>query len=210
MRPAEPLLPHRSAVIPMLQRAAYFLRPTFAALIALGLIAGIANFASRGGDAESDFIGPGGPVANDWEQLNLTRVVLPSDKLAPDEVVRLQLIGLCDQQADGVGILQCYCFAAPANRAVTGPLERFGAMVRQGPFHCMARPRALLVGRPQFDDQLARVLVTVIDEDSRVRAFTFVLARQQIAQFKNCWMTEAVLPALPMGNPEELPAAPAT
>jgi hypothetical protein len=74
----------------------------------------------------------------------------------------------------------------------------------------MARPRALLVGRPQFDDQLARVLVTVIDEDSRVRAFTFVLARQQIAQFKNCWMTEAVLPALPMGNPEELPAAPAT
>jgi hypothetical protein len=194
----------------MLQRAAYFLRPTFVALIVLGLIAGIVNFASRGGDAEADFIGPGGPVANDWEHLDLTRVVLPSDKLAPDEVVRLQLNGLSDQQVDGVGILQCYCFAAPANRAVTGPLERFGAMVRQGPFHCMARPRSLLVGRPQIDGHLARVLVTVIDEDSHVRAFTFVLGRQQDAPFQNCWMTEAVLPALPMGNPDELPAAPAT
>ncbi|MBA3484458.1 MAG: hypothetical protein H0T51_21865 [Pirellulales bacterium] len=193
----------------MLQRAAYFLRPTFAALIVLGLIAGFANLASRGGDAEPDFISAGGLAANDWEHLDLTRVVLPSDKLGPDEVVRLQLIGLSDQQADGVGILQCYCFAAPANRAVTGPLERFGAMVRQGPFHCMARPRALLVGRPQIDGHLARILVTVIDEDSRVRAFTFVLGRQQVAPFKDCWMTEAVLPALPMGNPDELPAAPA-
>ena len=194
----------------MLPRVVHFLRPTFLVLIALGLIAGAANFASRGSHVDPDFIGPGGLAPSDLERVDLARVVLPSAALAPDEVVRLQLTGLSDEQADGVGILQCYCFASPANRAVTGPLDRFGAMVRQGPFHCMARPRALLIGRPQQDKHVARVLVTVIDEDSRVRAFTFVLARQQIAPFQNCWMTEAVLPALPMGNLDKLPAAPAT
>jgi hypothetical protein len=194
----------------MLPRVVHFLRPTFIALVLLGLVAGIVNLANRGARAEPDFIGPGSLAAADLEHVDLTRVVLPNAKLLPGEVVRLQLSGLSDQQADGVGILQCYCFAAPANRAVTGPLDRFGAMVRQGPFHCMARPRAMLIGQPRVDDKLARVLVTVIDEDSRVRAFTFVLARQQMAPFENCWMTEAVLPALPMGNPDELPAAPAT
>jgi hypothetical protein len=193
----------------MLLRVIHFLRPTFLAMVLLGLVAGVVNLANRGARAQPDFIGPGGLAAGDLEHVDLTRVVLPNAKLAPDEVVRLQLRGLGDDAADGVGILQCYCFAAPANRAVTGPLERFGAMVRQGPFHCMARPRALLVGRPQLDDQRARVLVTVVDEDSRVRAFTFVLARQQDAPFQDCWMTEAVLPALPMGDAEELPAAPA-
>ena len=188
----------------MLARVAYFLRPTFAALIALGLLAGVYNIAVReNGLTEPELIGPGGLTASDLANIDLSRVVFPSVTLAPEEVVQLQLTGLRNETPDGVGILQCYCFAAPANRAVTGPLDRFGTMVRQGPFHCMARPRSLLIGRPQLDAQTARVLVTLVDQDSRVRAFTFVLGKQQTEPFKNCWMTEAVLPALPMGSIDE-------
>jgi hypothetical protein len=135
-------------------------------------------------------------------ELDLSRIVLPSAGLAPDQVVRLQLAGLSDQRPDGVGILQCYALASPANRAVTGPLERFGKMVRDGPFQCMAKPRAFLIGSPQVAERTSRVLVTVIDQGENIHAFTFLLSRQAEAPFLDCWMTEAVLPAAtPLGEP---------
>ena len=192
----------------MFFRAIHFLRPTFVALIVFALALGVANVAWLSPDAKPDVIAPGGLSAADLEDIDLTRVALPNAQRSPEEVVRLQLTGLSDETPDGVGILQCYCFASPANRAITGPLDRFGAMVRQGPYQCMARPSALLIGRPQHDQRVARVLVTVIDENSRVRAFTFVLARQQEPPFQDCWMTEAVLPAIPLAEFDEAPVSP--
>jgi hypothetical protein len=63
----------------------------------------------------------------------------------------------------------------------------------------MAHPRAVLIGRPQLGDDVARLLVTIIDQEHNVRAFAFVLSKQKEAPFKDCWMTEAVLsfPAAP-------------
>jgi hypothetical protein len=187
----------------MFARTLHFLRPTIAALIGFGLLLGFAGFTSLGPQPMPDFVGSGGRSAADLGSLDLTHVVLPRPDLAPDDVVRLQLGGLSDPQADGVGILQCYCFASPANRAMTGPLEKFGRMVRQGPYFCLARPRALLVGQPQYGDRVARLLVTVIDHQSSVQAFLFVLSRQKTPPFEDCWMTEAVLPALSVGEPAE-------
>jgi hypothetical protein len=191
----------------MLPRLLHFLRPTFVALIAFAAIVGIANVVALQRDDQPDFVAPGGLSTADLEEdLDLKRVVLPRPSLKPEEVVKIQLAGLSNSQPDGVGILQCYCFASPTNRAVTGPLENFGRIVRQGPYRAMAHPRALLIGRPQYGDRVARLLVTVIDEKSQVQAFTFVLARQQDAPFTDCWMTEAVFPALP---PSEADAPPA-
>jgi hypothetical protein len=193
----------------MFARTLHFLRPTFVALIGFGLLLGVASLTSLRPWPVPDFVGAGGLSAADLASLDLTRVVLPRPDLAPDEVVRLQLGGLSDPQADGVGILQCYCFASPSNRAITGPLERFGRMVRQGPYRCLTRPRALLVGQPQYGDRVARLLVTVIDHHSSVQAFMFVLTRQQASPFEDCWMTEAVLPALPVREPAEPAGDPA-
>ena len=178
----------------MSPRVVQFLRPTFVALVLFGLVVGVANavWILRGehaAAAKPDFI-------SELNELDLSRIVLPSAGLAPDEVVRLQIAGLSDQRPDGVGILQCYALASPANRAVTGPLDRFGKMVRNGPFQCMAKPRAMLVGSPQVADRTGRVLVTVVDQHDQIHAFTFVLGRQAEAPFMDCWMTEAVLPSV--------------
>jgi hypothetical protein len=191
----------------MLHRVVLFVRPTFVALVVFGLLAGLVNLLWLLRDDEAEFRA-GGLSASDLKNVDLSEVVLPHAHLSPAEVVRLQLAGLAHENADGVGILQCYAFASPANRAVTGPLDRFGRMVRQQPYDCMARPRALLVGRPEHDKRVARVLVTVMGADSQVHAFTFVLGRQQEAPFANCWMTEAVLASLPTTTPEAPPATP--
>ena len=146
----------------MLDRTVHFLRPTFVALILWVLLAGIATLGYRLQDSgEAEFNASGALTAEDLEQIDLQRVTLPAANLAPEEVVRLQLAGLSDPRPDGVGIMQCYALASPANRAHTGPLDRFGAMVRQEPFQCMAAPRAMLVGRPRLQDHVARVLVTL-------------------------------------------------
>jgi hypothetical protein len=190
-------------------RVINFLRPTFVVLVLFALAVGIANAMWLiAGDRLTPDAQAGSP-ALEAERLDLSHIILPSAELTPDEVVRLQLAGLRDPQSDGVGILQCYAFASPANRAITGPLDRFGKMVRQGAFQCMATPRTMLVGRPQQTDRIARVLVTLVDDEDRLHAFTFVLGRQQEAPFKDCWMTEAVLPSLPAAapSPATIPAA---
>jgi len=180
----------------MSPRAIHFLRPTCYALIAFGALVGVANLYWSVADPVAD-LGVAGLDPQDLIGVDLSRVIFPNPNLPPEEVVRLQLAGLSDAKADGVGILQCFCLASPGNRVVTGPLERFGQMVRNEPYHCMTRPRAILIGRPQHGDDVARLLVTIIDDEHHVRAFAFVLSRQKEKPFQDCWMTEAVLSAFP-------------
>lgn len=186
----------------MASRTIEFLRPTFYGLIAFGLVVGMVNLFWGPSDADD----VAGLASSELAGVDLAQIVLPSPALPPERVVRLQLAGLSDGRADGVGILQCFLLASPANRAVTGPLERFGQMVREGPYRCISHPRAILVGRPEQEDDVARLLVTVMDEHSAMQAFTFVLVKQQDAPFKDCWMTEAVLSALPPAPAPEKPA----
>jgi hypothetical protein len=193
----------------MFARLLHFLQPTFIGLIAFAAVVGFITLADRQGHQEPDFVAAGAPSPAQLEEdLDLKNVVLPRPSLEPEDVVKLQLDGLADQRADGIGILQCYCFASPANRAVTGPLENFGRVVRQAPFLPLANPRAVLIGRPQYDGRIARLLVTVIDERSQIQAFAFFLTRQREAPFTDCWMTEAVFPALPAADEMEQPPAP--
>lgn len=178
---------------------AAFLRPTAIVCAAFAMLAGLGLLAHNEPEAEELLAFP--PAGTEG-------LVLPDPLLSPTEVVQLQVDGLAADRADGLGILQCYCFASPANRTVTGPLDRFGAMVRQGPFRGMARPRAVLVGSPQVTGEVARLLVTIVDEASQLRAFTFVLAKQKSAPYAGCWMTEAVFPVNNPPPPQpELPTA---
>ena len=180
-----------------------FLRPTFYALIAFAFLVGIANLYWATRDASLADVT--GAAPRDLAGLDLSEVVFPSPALTPDAVVRLQIKGLSDAKRDGVGILQCFCLASPANRSITGPLKRFGQMVRTEPYNSMSAPRALLIGRPTFDNQVARLLVTVVDEENNVRVFAFVLSRQDEAPFRDCWMTDAVLSASPQITPPPAP-----
>lgn len=191
----------------MPSRLLQFLRPTFYALAAFGAIAGATNlYWSTKPPADDSLAGLSG---SELAGIDLEKLTLPSPSLAPDEVVRLQLNGLSDPSADGGGMLQCFCLASPANRSVTGPLERFGEMVRSGPFQCMTRPRAMLIGRPFEYDGTAKLIVTIIDEQHAIHAFAFFLSKQDAAPFKDCWMTNAVLPAspTPAAPPVSAPAA---
>jgi hypothetical protein len=172
------------------------MRPTFYALVAFAALVGLLNlYWSIASPAPSLDVADLDP--QDMIGVDLDSIVFPNPTLPPEEVVRLQLTGLSNAKTDGAGILQCFCLASPGNRIVTGPLERFGQMVRSEPYQCMAHPRAVLIGRPEHGDDVARLLVTIVDQRHNVRAFAFILSKQKEKPFKDCWMTEAVLSTLP-------------
>lgn len=173
-----------------------FLNPTFAALgVAIGFALLMALGAHRpASSSQPDFLA----ASENLDELiarQVSKIVLPAPDLRPDEVVQLQLDGLADPASSGRGILQCYVLASPANKSVTGPLANFARIVRTGAFAELAHPQATLVGEPQIDGSTARVLVTVVDADSTIRAFEWLLSRQADAPVRDCWMTEGVMPA---------------
>ena len=188
----------------MTWRTFVFLRPTLIVVALFVAALGLANatFLRQSPNDQSP-LGPAALTAAELGQYDWQRIELPRPELSAEDIVRIQLAALRDADADGLGILQCFVFASPGNRQVTGPLERFGRMVREAPYDSLGRSRAVLIGRPQIERDAARILVTVVDDAAQVRAFAFILAKQKAAPVADCWMTDAVLLATPWHGGDE-------
>ena len=120
----------------------------------------------------------------------LEGVIQPSPSLTPTEVVQIQLEGLSNDNSS-IGILQCRTFASPGNRTVTGPLERFGRIVRSEEFAPLQNPDRTIIGKPTVDGEITRILVSVVAE-RKLRSYVWLLSKQTQPPFENCWMTDSV------------------
>lgn len=175
-----------------------FLQPTTWCVVCFGLFVAASGAIDAGrGAKEPAALHPHGPAA----------LRLPSPELGPAQVVQIQLEGMANRENPEQGMLQCFWHASPANRLVTGPFERFEAMVRRDPYLPLTQPSLTAIGRTEILESEARVLVTVVDAKDRVHAFIFVLARQNDVPFKNCWMTEGVFRVGSIGSKEKIQEA---
>lgn len=118
----------------------------------------------------------------------------PSPSLDPSEVVRIQVEALRNNSLLNEGIQLTYRFASPDNKRVTGPLIRFTEMVRSAPYdrllnHLRARYSPLAVSGDQ-----AYQMVIITDAEGEEIAYHWSLSRQIEGEFKDCWMTDAVIP----------------
>lgn len=123
---------------------------------------------------------------------HLAQVRMPSPSLAPDEVVQLQVDALHRFANEPAAIEQCYVLASLANRAVTGPLDRFGAMVVSPDYRDLVFGSKALVGRPRILEDRALVLVSVLTAQRAPKFFYFYLSKQSEPPHENCWMTDIV------------------
>jgi hypothetical protein len=137
-------------------------------------------------------------------------IQLPDQRLSPAEVVRLQVDALRAFRSDESAISQCYALASPANRAVTGPLDRFSAMVHNPTYRSLVFQNDALVGQELVRGGQATVLVTVLDEHRTPHSFRFFLSKQTEQPYVDCWMTDAVLPQRGEVQPEPTQAPPST
>lgn len=129
------------------------------------------------------------------------KLIEPASHLSPEEVVSIQLDGLGSTNQT-VGIRQCFAFASPSNKSITGPLTRFASMVHRPPYDALLKPQELLIGKPEIHDDHASVTVTMLDSRGKLQAFLFLLGRQNEGEYSGCWMTEGVFPLQPLAPPE--------
>lgn len=118
----------------------------------------------------------------------------PSPALSPAEVVRLQVEALQhnDDPYPNAGIETAFVFASPSNRAATGPLPRFGAMVRGPVYGDMLDFESAEFGDIVVEGPLAAQRVTLLHADGRRVTYVFSLSRQEGGRYDGCWMTDGV------------------
>ena len=117
----------------------------------------------------------------------------PEASYSPSEVVRLQIEALAGADASD-GIAVAFRFASPANREMTGPLERFERIVRAPNYRPMLDQVAALYGPVRIDGIYAAQVVTIVARDGARYSYLFELSRQSRAPYDGCWMTDSGVP----------------
>ncbi len=117
---------------------------------------------------------------------------VPDPSLGPQAVVRIQLEALRGNDAADRGIAVAFRFASPGNRASTGPVGRFGRMIKEGPYRLMLEYRSAQLDPVRIDGDRARQQVTLVG-DGATMVYVFYLSRQRVPECpEGCWMTDAV------------------
>jgi hypothetical protein len=117
----------------------------------------------------------------------------PSPELSPEDVIRLQINALSAEGPLQTRIQRCYEFASPANRLNTGPVKRFGEMIRQPKYAVLLDAKHVLVGRASVNGRQAHLLLSVVDSQGNLSLFRCLLSKQTLAKYIDCWMTDAVV-----------------
>ena len=129
-------------------------------------------------------------------------MVYPNPDIAPAEVIAIQLNGLQynDTPETDAGILQTWAFAHPRNKAMTGPLPRFAAMLKGPGYDRMlnhASHQIVLAnsggGWRQFD-------VFMEASNGKVLSFKWIVEKVTEGRYEDCWMTVAVSAPRPAGQ----------
>jgi len=122
----------------------------------------------------------------------------PSVDLQPGDVVRIVIDALAhnDEPYADAGIETTFYFASPANRVITGPLDRFTRMVKSPPYGIMVNHVDSEFSEVVFTGNEAYQMVRLTAANGVVTVFAFRLGRQLDGEFKGMWMTDAVWPVV--------------
>jgi hypothetical protein len=120
----------------------------------------------------------------------------PDPSLSPRDVVSIQIEALHnnDTPYENRGIEVTFNFASPANKRMTGPIERFAAMVRNPIYAPMINHQTARYGKLMIEGDIASIDVILISEDGAYVGYRFTLSRQHGNQYEGSWMTDAVVP----------------
>ena len=125
----------------------------------------------------------------------------PSPKLSPAQVVSAQLAALKNNDDGDTGIRITFRFASPGNKAQTGPIERFIAMLKNPAYQPMINYKSDHREPIEVDGSVARQVVTLVSSSGKRTRYLFVLSKQKQPPCRGCWMTDAVMRPDPMSGP---------
>ena len=130
-------------------------------------------------------------------------VIKPSKKIEPDQVVKIQLKGLMnnnDPYSD-VGFEQTWEFAHPKNKKYTGPLEKFKKMLKGDSYYMLLGHKEHQIEQVYLNENVATFLVTILDSDKNYYKFKWQVEKYiNQGPLKDCWLTTAVSQPVSLGS----------
>jgi hypothetical protein len=127
--------------------------------------------------------------------LGSVRDPAPEPGLGPDAVVGIVLHALQhnDDPVADHGIAVTFAFTSPENRDVTGPIDRFRALVKSSAYRPIIGHTRADRGPLQVVAQHAREQVAITGAHGERAVYLFLRSRQEAGAYKGCWMADGVL-----------------
>ena len=118
----------------------------------------------------------------------------PEPELKPNDVVRLQLLAMQQNDDSDFGIEVTFRFASPSNKIQTGPLKRFIRLVRNPSYRPLLNHINATFLELNIEEDFA-VQDVIITTSNRERiGYRFRLSIQKGPLIPGCWMTDSVIP----------------
>ena len=118
----------------------------------------------------------------------------PEPELKPNDIVRLQLLAMQQNDESDIGIKVTFRFASPANKRQTGPLQRFIRLVRNPSYRpLLNHTNATFLELTVEDDFAVQDVIITTSKGERI-GYRFRLSIQKGTLYPGCWMTDSVIP----------------
>ncbi len=128
-----------------------------------------------------------------WANKDLKKA-FPNPNLKPNEIVNIQLSAMKENDQTNLGIEITFRFASPKNKIQTGPIGRFILLVKNPTYrHLLNHLSANFLDLKVEGDRAIQEVIIETAEGT-LKGFRFLLSLQKEDEFKNCWMTDAVIP----------------
>jgi hypothetical protein len=122
----------------------------------------------------------------------------PDSSIPPERVIEIQLQAL--QQNDipspDFGIKQTWVFAHPNNKRVTGPLERFVAMIKGPNYQLMLNHLQHTIKAVVLTENYAQFNVFITTASKHPASFQWEVSKVKSGTHRGSWMTIAVSPPM--------------
>ena len=118
----------------------------------------------------------------------------PEPELKPNDVVRLQLLAMQQNDDSDFGIEVTFRFASPSNKIQTGPLKRFISLVRNPSYlPLLNHTNATFLELTVEEDFAVQDVIITTSKGERI-GYRFRLSIQKGTLYPGCWMTDSVVP----------------
>ena len=118
----------------------------------------------------------------------------PEPKLKPNDVVKLQLLAMQQNDDSDFGIEVTFRFASPANKKQTGPLKRFIGLVRNPSYRPLLNHINATFIELTVEEVFAIQDVIITTSNGERIGYRFRLSIQKGPLYPGCWMTDSVTP----------------
>ena len=118
----------------------------------------------------------------------------PEPELKPNEVVKLQLLAMQQNDDSDFGIEVTFRFASPSNKIQTGPLKRFIRLVRNPSYRPLSNHINATFLELNIEEDFAVQDVIITTSNGERIGYRFRLSIQKGPLYPGCWMTDSVIP----------------